>query len=90
MLNAYFDETGHGDDPNTKFLGIVGCGQHAEDWVEFEKERKPRWGLTQLEKLIGNSMDNKSFVFGDESSTIVLHSFDDLTRYSQQMKERGF
>lgn len=38
MLNVYFDETGHGDDPNTKYLGIVGCMQRAEDWIELEKE----------------------------------------------------
>lgn len=37
-LTAYFDETGHGDDPNTKYLGIVGCMQRAEDWLELEEK----------------------------------------------------
>jgi hypothetical protein len=39
MLHAYFDETGHGDDANTKFLGIAGCLTSVETWKKVER----RW-----------------------------------------------
>lgn len=38
MLDAYFDETGHGGDANTKFLGIAGCLARAETWKKVESE----------------------------------------------------
>lgn len=38
MLNAYFDETGRGDDPRTKFVGLAGCFERAETWIDFEPE----------------------------------------------------
>ncbi|MGH9970592.1 MAG: DUF3800 domain-containing protein [Pyrinomonadaceae bacterium] len=36
MLNAYFDETGHGDDPTTRILGIAGCLTGTEAWKKVE------------------------------------------------------
>ncbi len=36
MLDAYLDETGHGDDPKTRFLGIAGCLTRAEVWKKVE------------------------------------------------------
>lgn len=38
MLEVYFDEAGHGDDPSTNFLGIAGCLEKAETWVDFKGE----------------------------------------------------
>lgn len=38
MLDAYFDETGHGDDANTTFLGIAGCLASAEVWKKVENK----------------------------------------------------
>ncbi len=38
-LQAYFDETGHGDDANTPFLGIAGCVAAAPVWRRVEE----RW-----------------------------------------------
>lgn len=35
-LDAYFDETGHGQDPNTKLLGLVGCVAPPESWLKLE------------------------------------------------------
>jgi hypothetical protein len=41
-LQAYFDETGHGDDANTPFLGIVGCLAAAPVWRRLEE----RWAAS--------------------------------------------
>lgn len=38
MLDAYFDETGHGHDANTKFLGIAGCLTSAGVWKKVESK----------------------------------------------------
>ncbi len=38
VLHAYFDETGHGDDTNTKFLGIAGCLARVEVWKNVERK----------------------------------------------------
>jgi Protein of unknown function (DUF3800) len=38
MLEAYFDETGHDDDPNSRFCGILGCLAKAEDWERLERK----------------------------------------------------
>ena len=38
VLDAYFDETGHGHDANTKFLGIAGCLARAEAWKKVESK----------------------------------------------------
>jgi hypothetical protein len=38
MLDAYFDETGHSEDENTKFLGIAGCLAEAAIWKKVESE----------------------------------------------------
>lgn len=38
MLHAYFDETGHGNDANTKILGIAGCLTRKELWKKVEDE----------------------------------------------------
>lgn len=42
VLHAYFDETGHGNDANTKFLGIAGCLARVEVWQKVEK----KWSAT--------------------------------------------
>jgi hypothetical protein len=47
-LEAYFDETGHGADANTKILGIAGCLMAAELWRKVEKQWK---NALQSEKL---------------------------------------
>lgn len=39
-LEAYFDETGHGADANTKILGIAGCLTATELWIKVEKQWK--------------------------------------------------
>lgn len=36
MLNAYFDETGHADDPSTRILGIAGCLTGIDVWKRVE------------------------------------------------------
>lgn len=38
ILEVYFDETGHGDNPNIQLFGMVGCLAKAERWVDFEVE----------------------------------------------------
>lgn len=38
MLNAYFDETGHEDDPNAKIAGIGGLMAPAYGWEAFEQK----------------------------------------------------
>jgi hypothetical protein len=40
VLDAYFDETGHGDDANTRFLGIAGVLARAEAWKKVESKWK--------------------------------------------------
>lgn len=40
VLDAYFDETGHGHDANTRFLGIAGCLARAEAWKKVERKWK--------------------------------------------------
>ena len=40
-LHAYFDETGHGGDANTKFLGIAGCLTSVQTWKKVER----KWGV---------------------------------------------
>ena len=40
VLDAYFDETGHGHDANTKFLGIAGVLARAEAWKKVEGKWK--------------------------------------------------
>jgi Protein of unknown function (DUF3800) len=37
-LEAHFDETGHGGDANTKFLGIAGCLSEAGVWPKVESK----------------------------------------------------
>ena len=39
-LEAYFDETGHGADANTKIIGMAGCLTAAELWRMIEKQWK--------------------------------------------------
>lgn len=39
-LLAYFDESGHSRDPDTKFLGIAGCLSEATIWHKVEREWK--------------------------------------------------
>lgn len=40
MLDAYFDETGHSADPNTRILGIAGCLTEAKLWKKVESKWK--------------------------------------------------
>lgn len=38
MLTAYMDETGHPDDPNSKFIGMAGLLAKSEKWEIFENK----------------------------------------------------
>jgi hypothetical protein len=40
VLDAYFEETGYGDDANTRFLGIAGGLAGAEAWKKVESKWK--------------------------------------------------
>lgn len=38
VLEAYFDETGHGSDPLSEIYGIIGCLEQKDSWIDFEKD----------------------------------------------------
>ena len=60
-LHAYFDETGHGNDANTKFLGIAGCLTSAETWNKVES----KWSAAlRLEGLTHFHMREYAFSVG--------------------------
>jgi hypothetical protein len=40
MLTAFMDETGHPDDPNSKFVGMAGLLAPSNNWERFEKQWK--------------------------------------------------
>ena len=62
-----------------------------ESKKEFERrsqapERVPRWGFTQLEKLISQSSPDGTAPFGDVDSPIALFSSEELTKISEAQR----
>lgn len=78
MLEVYFDETGHGDDPNASFFGIAGCLEKAETWIEFEAEWKAVLDANELKYFHMNEFAHSIEAFkewrGDEPRRRKLYS----------------
>lgn len=58
MLEAYFDETGHGEDTNVTYLGVAGCLTSVEVW----KKVKDKWSAAlRSEGLLHFHMNEFAF-----------------------------
>ena len=61
-LTAYFDESGHSDDPKCRFVGIGGLCAPLDNWVSFDQ----KWQAILDEKCDGVPFHMNKFARGEE------------------------